>query len=103
MFFNIKNVRVYKINLDNYKGRKLSDAQIDILENVSYPNGKHKLYKFNTKDWFKPNNCKSRDKVGRFKSGSTPWNKNLHLKIIKDGNSKKTIVVGTKKQNEKKT
>jgi len=87
--YELKNIRVYLINRNNYKGRKLSDKQIDILEKISYPNGKHKLYKFQKDQWFKSDNrrrnkngiikknssghfCKSRDDSGKFLDGTKP-------------------------------
>lgn len=116
--YELKNIRSFKINKDNYKGRKLSDKQIDILEKISYPNGKHKLYKFKKDQWFKYEN-KRRNKNGTFKKGFTPWNKNLKLKIIKKNsfghfcksrddsgkflNGASPIVVGSKNQNEEST
>tara|TARA_Y100001938_G_C8101556_1_gene442181 strand:+ start:16245 stop:16811 length:567 start_codon:yes stop_codon:yes gene_type:complete len=84
--YELKNIRVYLINRNNYKGRKLSDKQIDILEKISYPNGKHKLYKFQKDQWFKSDN-RRRNKNGTFKKGFTPWNKDLKLKIIKKNSS----------------
>jgi len=80
ILYEISNVRCFKINSENYKGRRLSDKQINILMDVSYPNTKHKLFKFKKDAWFK-NSSKNRNENGTFKKGFIPWNKDLKLKI----------------------
>ncbi len=80
LLYELSNVRCFKINPFNYKGRRLSDKQIDILLDIAYPNTKHKLFKFKKDAWFK-NIGKNRNDNGTFKKGFTPWNKNLKLKV----------------------
>jgi len=109
MVFELSNVRSYLINKNNYRGRKLSDKQIDLLNRVSYPNTKNKLYKFKKDNWFKTTLSKSRNHNGTFKKGFTPWNKNLKIEIGKrDKKGKfvkgnKSLIVGSKDSNEKET
>lgn len=79
VLYELSNIRCFKINPYNYKGRRLSDKQIDILIDVSYPNTKHKLFKFKKDAWFKSVG-KNRNNDGTFKKGFIPWNKNLKLK-----------------------
>jgi hypothetical protein len=119
IFFKLSYVRVYQINPNNYRGKKLSDKQFDLLNKIAYPNSSHRLFKFKQDDWFKPKPSKNRNKNGTFKKGFTPWNKNLKLKFFnknkkgffssaRDDSGKllkgsKPTIVGAKEENEKKT
>lgn len=110
--FEIKGIKPFLIRKNNYRGKRLSDKEWDTLLKVSYPNSKHKLYKFNKDARAKKIVSPHRDEFGRWSKGHTPWNKNLKLQIIsqtKDGKFKsardikgkftdgnKPIIVGAK-------
>lgn len=81
----LSNIKIYKINQHKYKSRSISDKNWDKIMNYSYPNGKHKLYRFPRKSWFKdfyPN----RNADGTFKLKNIPWNRGLKIKFIRQDN-----------------
>jgi hypothetical protein len=82
LIFEVKNIKSYKLNPNFYKGKRLSDKELEILNRVSYPNTKHKLYKFEKNQWFKSKSSKNRNKNGRFKKGFVPWNKDLKMQFL---------------------
>jgi len=79
--FHICNIHCFKIIKNSYKGKRIADKHWEHLQNLSYPNTKHKMKKFHKSSWFKPIFYKNRDKKGRFKEGNTPWNKGLKISI----------------------
>lgn len=76
-----KNIKLFKIKQSKYRNRLISDKHWDQIVNFSYPNGKHKLYKFDKNAWFKTN-YPNRNINGTYKCGHTPWNKGLKIRFI---------------------
>ena len=81
--FLITDLRVQKIKKSKYKGKSITDRQWDVLQNLSYPNTRHKLSKIPKNQWFKPIKYKRRNTNGTFKKGFVPWNKGLRIRIFK--------------------
>jgi len=87
--YELKNIRIYELYKSNYKGKRFSDKEWDILLKLSYPNHKGKLFKFKVNDEFGIKNYSKRNKNGTFKKGFSPWNKNLKLQMTKKDESGK--------------
>lgn len=78
----LSDIKIYKINQNRYKSRCISDKNWDKIINYSYPNGKHKLYRFSQKSWFN-DFYHNRNSDGTFKLKNIPWNKGLKIKFIR--------------------
>lgn len=85
----IKSAQAFVVRKNSYKGKRISDKEWDSLINLAYPNGKHKLYKYNKDFKAKKKSNPHRDDMGRFSEGNVPWNKNLKVKMISNSKNGK--------------
>lgn len=85
-----RNIKLFKIKQKKYRNRLISDKHWDQIMNFSYPNGKHRLYKFEKDAWFKTT-YPNRNINGTYKSGHIPWNKGLKIQFIHQDSSGKFL------------